>query len=185
MIEANDLKYGIVIKSNDELYLVLETQHVKPGKGPAYVRAKLKNFLKGNVIEKTFRSNEKIEDIYIERRNMQFLYKADDEYTFMDNKSYEQVTLTNDIIGESTKFLKEGMNVEIQFYNETPISVILPTFVELKVVSTEPGLKGDTVSTPMKPAKVETGATIMVPLFINEGDIIKIDTRTNTYIERV
>lgn len=185
MIDANDLRYGIVIKNENKLYLVIETQHVKPGKGPAYVKAKLKNFLEGNVIEKTFRSNEKIEDVYIERRNMQFLYKSGNEYTFMDNKTYEQITLTEEMIGDASKFLKEGMNVDIQFYNENPISVVLPTFVELKVVSTEPGVKGDTVSSPTKPATLETGVTVMVPLFINEGDIIKIDTRTNTYIERV
>ncbi len=185
MIDGNDLKYGTVIKVDGKLYIVLETQHVKPGKGPAYIKAKLKNFFEGNVLEKTFRSSEKVEDVYIDRRHMQFLYKSDGEYVFMDSENYEQISLNNELIGDSENFMKDGMELEVQFYEDKPISVILPTFVELKVIKTEPGLKGDTVSSPLKPATLETGAEVMVPLFVNEGDVIKIDTRNNAYVERV
>ncbi|MBN1897438.1 MAG: elongation factor P [Spirochaetes bacterium] len=184
MIEANNLKNGVIIRLENELFLVQGTQHVKPGKGPAYIKTKLKNFLKGNVLEKTFRSSEKVDDVYVDRRNMQFLYATGDEFTFMDNQTYDQITLSSKFLDSAKGYLKEGMNVDVLFLEEKPISVDIPIFVELEVVSTEPGLKGDTVSTPMKPAQVETGATVMVPLFINVGQKIKIDTRSNTYIER-
>lgn len=185
MINANDLKNGMIIKVGDELYIVSGFQHTKPGKGPAYMKTKLKNLIKGNVIEKTFRSNEKIENVYIERKSMQFLYEADGEYIFMDQENYEQLHLNKEYLKGSELLLKEGVNLEVQFYQENPISVIFPTFVELKVNQTEPGVKGDTVSNVMKPARLETGLQIQVPLFINEGDIIKVDTRDKSYNERV
>ncbi len=185
MINANDLKNGMIIKVNDELYIVSGFQHTKPGKGPAYMKTKLKNLIKGNVVEKTFRSNEKIENVYIERKSMQFLYEADGEYIFMDQENYEQLHLNQEYLKGSELLLKEGVNLEVQLHQGNPISVIFPTFVELKVNQTEPGVKGDTVSNVMKPAKLETGLQIQVPLFINEGDIIKVDTRNNSYNERV
>jgi len=184
LINANDLKNGMVIKVDNEMFIVVGYQHTKPGKGPAYMKVKLKHITKGNVVEKTFRSTEKIENVYIERKPMQFLYKSDNEFVFMDNNTYEQISISQDNLEGMEGFLKEGMDVEIQFYKNNPISVILPTFVELKVIKTEPGVKGDSVSTATKPAQLETGITIQVPLFINEGDIIKVDTRTKSYSER-
>ncbi len=185
MIAANSLKNGNVIDLDGEFYIVVGYQHVKPGKGPAYMKVKLKNLVKGNVIEKTFRSTEKINDVYIERKPMQYLYNSGNEYIFMDQETYEQIALSEEYIGDSANLLKEGEVVEVQFYKNNPISVILPTFVELEVVETEPGVKGDTVSGAMKPAKVETGLTVNVPLFVNVGDKIKVDTRDNSYVERV
>ncbi len=185
MIAANSLKNGNVIKVDDEFFTVVGLQHVKPGKGPAYMKVKLKNLIKGTVIEKTFRSTEKVEDVYIERKPMQYLYNNGDEYVFMDQENYEQISLSADYIGDSANLLKEGEILEVQFFQDKPISVIMPTFVELKVTHTDPGVKGDTVSGAMKPATLETGITINVPLFINEGDVIKVDTRENTYVERV
>ncbi len=185
MIAANSLKNGNVIKTDDNFFTVVGLQHVKPGKGHAYMKVKLKNLVKGNVVEKTFRAMEKVEDVYIDRKPMQYLYNNGDEYVFMDQESYEQISLSKDYIGDSVNLLKEGEILEIQFFKETPISVNMPTFVELKVTHTDPGIKGDTVSGALKPATLETGITINVPLFINEGDVIKVDTRENSYVERV
>jgi len=184
LISGNDLKNGTVIKTGGELFIVTGAQHIKPGKGPAYMKVKLKHLTKANVIEKTFRANEKIENVYVERKTMQFLYKADNEHIFMDKETYDQISITEDYLKGLTQLMKEGTDLEVQFYEEKPISVLLPTFVELKVIQTEPGVKGDTVTGAMKPAKLETGLTLQVPLFINEGDIIKVDTRDRSYNER-
>ncbi len=184
MVNGNELKNGNVIKSDGELYIVISAMHTKPGKGPAYMKVKLKHLTKANVIEKTFRSNEKIETAYIERKTMQYLYKSDDEYIFMDKKDYEQIPVSEDHIEGLQQLMKEGIDIEVQFYENKPISVVLPTFVALKVAGTEPGVKGDTVQGAMKPAKLETGLELQVPIFIKEGDSIKVDTRDKSYSER-
>lgn len=185
MINANDLRRGVMIKVDDELFIVLSFQHVKPGKGGAFVKTKLRNIKKNIIIEKTFRAGEKVEDIFIEKRKMQYLYNDGDNSIFMDIDNYEQESIPDQFIEDELKFLKEGQEVDVTFYEGEIISVELPTFVELKVTHTEPGLKGDTATTTFKPATIETGTIIQVPLFINEGDTLKIDTRTGEYIERL
>ncbi len=185
MITANDLRRGVMIKVDNDLFVVLDFQHVKPGKGGAFVKAKLRNITKNIIIEKTFRANEKVEDIFIEKRKMQYLYNDGDNAVFMDIETYEQENVPNEFIEEQLKFLKEGEEVDVDFYENQIISIELPTFVNLEVTHTEPGVKGDTATTAYKPATVETGAIVQVPLFVNEGDVIKIDTRTGEYIERV
>jgi elongation factor P len=174
-----------MIKVDDELFIVLSFQHVKPGKGGAFVKTKLRNIKKNIIIEKTFRAGEKVEDIFIEKRKMQYLYNDGDNSIFMDIDNYEQESIPDQFIEDELKFLKEGQEVDVTFYEGEIISVELPTFVELKVTHTEPGLKGDTATTTFKPATIETGTIIQVPLFINEGDTLKIDTRTGEYIERL
>jgi elongation factor P len=174
-----------MIKADDELFIVLSFQHVKPGKGGAFVKTKLRNIKKNIIIEKTFRAGEKVEDIFIEKRKMQYLYNDGDNSIFMDIDNYEQESIPDQFIEDELKFLKEGQEVDVTFYEGEIISVELPTFVELKVTHTEPGLKGDTATTTFKPATIETGTIIQVPLFINEGDTLKIDTRTGEYIERL
>ena len=185
MIIANDLRKGVIFKTGDELYVVRGFQHVKPGKGGAFVKAKLRNIKKNIIIEKTFRAGEKLEDIFIDKRKMQYLYSEGDSSVFMDIESYEQESIPNEFIEEEMKFLKDGEEVEVSFYENEIISVELPTFVEVKVTHTEPGLRGDTATATFKPAEIETGAKIQVPLFVNEGDVLKVDTRTGEYIERV
>jgi len=185
VITANDLRRGMMIKIEGELFAVVNFQHVKPGKGGAFVRAKLRNIKKNIIIDRTFRSAERIEDIYIEKKKMQYLYSDGDNSVFMDLVSFEQIHVPNDFIEEERGFLKEGEDVDVNLYEDEIISIELPTFVELKVTYAEPGVKGDTATTTFKPAVLETGARIQVPLFINENDIVKIDTRTGTYIERV
>ena len=184
MVSGNDLKNGMVIKSDGEMYIVTSVMHTKPGKGPAYMKVKLKHLTKANVIEKTFRAMEKIEKIYIERKTMQYLYKSDNEYIFMDKETYDQIPISGDYLTGSEQLMKEGIDIEVQFHENKPISVLIPTFVKLKVVKTEPGMKGDTVQGALKPAKLETGLEIQVPLFINEGEVIKVDTRDKSYSER-
>ena len=184
MITTNDLKNGMTLFYDNALYEVLYFQHVKPGKGGAFVRTKLKNLYSGAIIEKTFRAGEKVEQAILETKKMQFLYK-DEYYNFMDSDTYEQITISESQIQDKKKFLMENMEVTIVFYKGEPISIDLPLAIEAKVLETEPGAKGDTVSNTYKPAVIATGAKIQVPLFINEGDIIKIDTRTGEYITRV
>ena len=184
MYSTPDFRKGLRIELNNEPYIIVDFQHFKPGKGGAFVRTKLKNLLNGRVVDKTFRSGEKVGKPDIEEKEMQFLYN-DDEYHFMDNANYEQIALSAELIGDSKNFLQENTNVNILFYQNRPINLELPIFVELEVVEAEPGLKGDTASGASKPVTVETGAKIQVPLFIEEGDRLKIDTRTGEYIERV
>ncbi len=184
MITTNDLKNGMTVFYDDVLYEVLYFQHVKPGKGGAFVRTKLKNLYTGAIIDKTFRAGEKIEQAILETKKMQYLYK-DEHYIFMDTQTYEQVEIEDAFINEKKRFLVENLDVTVTFYKGKPISIELPITIEAKVIKTEPGVKGDTVSNVLKPAEIETGAKIQVPLFINEGDIIKIDTRTGQYITRV
>jgi len=184
MISSNDFKNRITINYEDILYEILYFQHVKPGKGGAFVRTKLKNLNNGSIIDKTFRAGEKVEQAILETKKMQYLYK-DEHYIFMDSKTYEQIPLNEEQIGDNKKFLLENIEVTIQFYKEKPISINLPIFIKAKVVKTEPGVKGDTISASLKSAEIETGAKIQVPLFINEGDVVKIDTRSGEYITRV
>ncbi len=186
MASTSDFKNGLCIKFNGVLYTITEFQHVKPGKGPAFVRTKLRNIKTGKVIDNTFTAGVKIDTVRIENRDCQYLYKDDMGYYFMDQKSFEQVTIEEHMIN-SPQFLKEGNAANVLFFadEELPISCDLPPFVELEITYTEPGVKGDTATNALKPATVETGATVNVPLFINTGEVVKIDTRSGTYSERV
>jgi elongation factor P len=186
MATTADFKNGLCIEFNNDLYTIVEFQHVKPGKGGAFVRTKLKSLTTGKVIENTFNSGVKITTARIERRPHQFLYKDDMGYHFMDANSFEQITLQESFIS-GAEFMKEGQEVEIVVHaeTETPLSCDLPAFVELLITYTEPGMRGDTATNATKPATLETGAVIQVPLFVNEDDKIRIDTRTNSYYERV
>ena len=185
MISTSDFRTGLTIEVDGEVYTIVEFQHVKPGKGSAFVRTKLKNARTGAVTERTFLAGEKMERAIMDRREMQYLYNSGDEYYVMDNETYEQYALTKDQIGDGIKYLKENMNVTVLFYQDKIFGVELPNFVELVVVDTEPGIKGDTASGGSKPAKLETGLVVQVPLFVNVGDTLRIDTRTGEYLERV
>jgi len=184
MISTSNFKNGLTIIYNGQLYKILYFQHVKPGKGGAFVRTKLKDLNSGAIIDKTFRAGEKMEQALLETKKMQYLYR-DEYYNLMDIKTFEQIQLNGDIIGESKDYLLENMELSVIFYKGKPISIELPIFIEAKVTKTEPGIKGDTVSSSFKPAEIETGAKLQVPLFISTGDIIKIDTRTGEYITRI
>lgn len=184
MISSNDFRTGITIELDGEVWAVVDFQHVKPGKGAAFVRSKLKNVRTGATLEKTFAAGEKLPRARVERREMQFLYASGDEYTLMDMENYEQVSLSAAAIGDGVKFLKENMMVDVLRFQGALIGVELPNSVELAVVETDPGVRGDTASGGTKPAKLETGAMVKVPLFINTGDVLRIDTRTGLYIER-
>ena len=185
MASTSEFRNGLVMLMEGELFSIVEFQHVKPGKGGAFVRTRLKNVKTGRVIDRTFRSNEKVEDVRLEKRQLQYLYAGDDEYIFMDLESYDQIHVSDCVVGEMSKFLKEEMVVEILFHGKDPIGVELPIFVELKIAETDPGVKGDTATGGTKPATLETGAAVQVPLFIQEGERIKVDTRTGYYVERV
>ncbi|MDR6560422.1 MULTISPECIES: elongation factor P [unclassified Arcicella] len=186
MATTADIKNGLVIKFNNDLFSIIEFLHVKPGKGPAFVRTKLKSLTSGKVIDNTFNSGVNIYPVRVERRVFQYLYAEEFGYTFMDNITFEQITLNKEMV-EAADLMKEGQEVEILINAETelPISCEMPPFVELTVTYTEPGIKGDTANSPKKPATVETGATIIVPLFIQTDEKIKVDTRTYEYAERV
>ncbi len=185
MISVNDFKRGVVIKLDGELYSVIEYQHVKPARGAAFVRSKIRHMKKGSVVERTFRGGEKVEDVKIVKRQMQYLYEEGDDLVFMDTESYEQESIPKKAIGDALKFIKEQDMVDIAMYEGEAITVVPPQTVVLKVIYAEPGLKGDTATNVLKPVKVETGAEVRVPLFINEGDMIKINTETGEYQERV
>lgn len=184
MISVNDFKTGLTVEVDGDIYTVLEFQHVKPGKGAAFVRSKLKNLRNGNIVEKTFRAGETISRAMIENRDVSYLYASGQEHTFMDNETYDQFTLTSDQLEWELNFLKENMNVKIVSYQGEIIGINLPNSVELKVIETEPGIKGNTATGATKNAKVETGLNVQVPLFINEGDVLLIDTRDGKYISR-
>ncbi len=185
MYSTADFKRGLKIEIDGTPYIIVEFQHVKPGKGGAFVRTKLKNLLNNRVVDQTFRSGEKVDKPDLMEREMQYLYRDEDRYCMMDNETYEQIMLTEEQVGEARLFLIENLNVEVLFFNQQPVAMELPNFVELAVAQTEPGVKGDTAAGGTKPAVLESGATVQVPLFISEGDRIKVDTRTGTYIERV
>ncbi len=185
MISTADFRNGARIELEGEPYYIVEFQHVKPGKGGAFVRTKLKSYKTGNVLDRTFRSGERFQEPNLEEREMQFLYAAGNSYTFMDTESFEQFTYDKKELGDNADLLKENMIAKILVYEHQPIAVELPIFIELKVVDAEPGVRGDTASGGSKPAVVETGATIKVPLYLEVGEVIKIDTRTREYVERV
>ncbi|GAB4417755.1 MAG: elongation factor P [Thermodesulfovibrionales bacterium] len=185
MISTNEFRKGAKIEYKGEPFEIVDFQHVKMGRGGAIVRTKLKSLKTGSVLEDTFRSGEKFESPQLEEKEMQYLYAEADLHYFMDTETFEQVPLSTSQLGESKKFLKENMIVKILNYRGVPLTVELPTFVELMVVQTEPGFKGDTASGGSKPATLETGVVVKVPFHINEGDVIRIDTRTSEYIERV
>ncbi|MEY4610141.1 MAG: hypothetical protein RL246_460 [Bacteroidota bacterium] len=186
MATTADIKNGMVIKYNDDLYSIIEFLHVKPGKGPAFVRTKLRSLTSGKVIDNTFNSGVAIYPVRVERRKFQFIYKDEFGFNFMDNESFEQILLNSNLV-VMADLMKEGQEVEILINteNESALSCELPPFVELKVTYTEPGVRGDTANSPKKPATVETGATITVPIFIEQDEVIKVDTRTYSYAERV
>jgi len=185
MADTSDFRNGMVIKFKNDLYKIVEFLHVKPGKGGAFVRSTLKNIFTGQQIENTFRAGEKIEEVRIVAKQMQFLYNDNDLYYFMDNENYEQIPVNREVLGENLRFLKENQQVKLLFNEEKPIDSEMPIHVELAVENTDPGVRGDTASGGTKPATLETGYVLQVPLFINEGEILKIDTRTGEYVERV
>ena len=185
MINAVDIKKGIVLKVEDKLYSVSFAQFVNPGKGSAFVRTKLKHIPKGNVIERTFKSSEKINDVELEKRYMQYLYPEHDEIVFMDRDDYEQIHIPKSMIEEFLPFMKEETPVEVNFYEGNAVSVIPPNFVELKVKYTEDGVKGDTAGTARKPVRLETDGEILTPLYIQKDDLIKVDLRDFSFVERV
>ena len=185
MISAGDFRNGITIEFENSVYQIIEFQHVKPGKGAAFVRTKLKNIISGGVVEKTFRPTEKCPQARIDRKDMQYLFADGDLYNFMDTETYDQIALNADTIGDALKFVKENEVCKICSHNGNVFAVEPPTFVELAITETEPGFKGDTATGATKPAVVETGATVYVPLFVEIGDKIKIDTRTGEYLSRV
>ena len=184
-ITAGDIRNGKTLEIEGSIFQVIEFQHVKPGKGAAFVRTKLKNIVSGGVVEKTFRPTEKLEEATIERKDMQYLYSDGDLYHFMDTETYDQIALNSDQIGDTLKFVKENEMVKVCSHKGNVFSIEPPLFVELQSTETEPGFKGDTATGATKPATVETGAQVNVPLFVEQGDVIKIDTRTGEYLSRV
>ncbi len=184
MISAGDFRNGVTIEVDGNIFQIIEFQHVKPGKGAAFVRTKLKNIINGGVVEKTFRPTEKFPQARIDRKDMQYLYEDGDLYTFMDTETYDQISLNKDTVGDALKFVKENEICKVCSHNGSVFAVEPPLFVELEITDTEPGFKGDTATGASKPATVETGAQVSVPLFVNQGDRIKIDTRTGEYLSR-
>ncbi len=185
MIDAGELKKGITIMLDGQLYQVLDYNHIKIGRGSAQIRIRLRDIKGGHTIERSFQASEKFAKVFLERRPVQFLYSDGDLYHFMDSETYDQFAVEKNLMGDALNYLKENMNLEIVIYKGSAIGVELPVSVELKVTETGPGFKGNTASAGGKPAKLETGITIQVPFFINTGDIIKVDTRTGEYLERV
>ncbi len=185
MYSTAEFKKGLKIEIDGTPYIIVDFQHVKPGKGGAFVRTKLKNLRNGRVVDQTFRSGERVKKPDLLEREMQYLYREGDRYCMMDNETYEQIMLTEEQVGEARLFLVENLNLQVLFFNQQPMAVELPNFVELEVAQTEPGVKGDTAAGGTKPAVLESGATIQVPLFISAGDRVRVDTRSGTYIERV
>jgi len=185
MYSTAEFKKGLKIEIDGAPLVIVDFQHVKPGKGGAFIRTKLKNLLTGRVVDQTFRSGERVKKPDLMEREMQYLYGEGDSFCMMDNETYEQIMLTPEQVGEARLFLVENLNVKVLFFNQQPVAVEVPNFVEQLIAQTEPGLRGDTATGGTKPATLESGAVIQVPLFINEGDRVKVDTRTGAYIERV
>ena len=184
-LSTNDLKNGMTLDLSDGLFSVVEFQHVKPGKGGAFVRTKLKNVRSGAVVEKTFRADEKVEQAVVDKREMQYLYRDGEQYVFMDNTTYDQLHVEPSALATASKFIKEGDSAVLNLYKDEIVGVDLPAAVELTITETDPGVQGDRVSGAKKPATVETGHVIQVPLFVNVGDRVKVDTRSGDYITRV
>ncbi|MCL2564980.1 MAG: elongation factor P [Defluviitaleaceae bacterium] len=185
MISASEFRNGITIEVDGDIYVIIEFQHVKPGKGAAFVRTKIRNLVSGSILEKTFRPSEKMPKAHIERKDMQYLYKDGNLYYFMDTESYEQSEIDAKDVGDSLKYVKENDTVKVLSHNGKVFGIEAAMFVELEITETEPGFKGDTATGATKPATLETGAVVAVPLFINIGDMVKIDTRTGEYLGRV
>ena len=183
-VSTADFKKGLKIEFDGQPYTIVDFQHVKPGKGGAFVRTKLKHMRQGRVIDNTFRAGEKVELVDFEEKHMQYLYK-DDRYHFMDTETFDQISLSPEEVGDARDFLKENTEVDILFIDGSPVTVELPTFMELAIAKTDPGIRGDTATGGSKPATLESGAVVQVPLFLNQGDIVKIDTRTAEYLGRV
>jgi elongation factor P len=184
VISSNDFRTGVTIEIDGGVWQVVDFQHVKPGKGAAFVRAKLKNVKTGAVVERTFNAGEKLPRARLDNRQMQYLYESDGMFCFMDNENYEQISMTEEQLGDAKQFLKENMNIGVLLFQEAVIGIEIPNSVELKVIETDPGIRGDTATGGKKPAKLETGYVVNVPLFINVGDVLRIDTRTGEYMER-
>ena len=185
MADTSDFRNGLIIKYKNDLFTIVEFQHVKPGKGGAFVRTTLKSLRTGRVLDNTFRSGEGIEIVRVERKKYQYLFREGDFLVCMDNETYEQLNIPKSLFGDGVGYLKESEEVEFLFNKDEIISVEIPIFVYLKVIETEPGFRGDTATGANKPAKLETGVSINVPLFINQGDVLKVDTRTGGYVERI
>jgi elongation factor P len=185
MPDTSDFRNGLIIRFKNDLFTLVEFQHVKPGKGGAFVRTTLKNLKTGRVLENTFRAGESIEPIRVERRKFQYLFREGDFLVCMDIETYEQISVPMHLFDEGVKFLKESEELDILFNGDEIINVEMPIFINLKVIETEPGFRGDTATNVTKPAKLETGASVAVPLFVNEGDVLRVDTRTGSYVERV
>jgi len=185
MISTNDFRSGVVVQLDGDLYAVVQAQHVKRGRGSAYVRAKVRNLKTGAITERTFNAGERVPLVYLERKTMQYLYHQGGQYVVMDNETYEQLSLGAELLGDAVSYLRDNMGVTLVFYEDRPIAVELPNAVELAVVETSPSLKGDTVSGSSKPATLETGLSVQVPFFVNVGDRIRVDTRSGEYLERV
>jgi len=183
-VSTAEFKKGLKIQHDGQPYTIVDFQHVKPGKGGAFVRTKLKHMRQGRVIDNTFRAGEKVELVDFDEKHMQYMYK-DDRYHFMDTETYDQISLSPDEVGDARDFLKENTEVDILFIDGSPVTVELPNFMELAIVKTDPGIRGDTASGGSKPAHLESGAVIQVPLFLNQGDVVKVDTRTAEYLSRV
>jgi elongation factor P len=184
MVSAGDFKKGLTIEIDGQVWVIVDFQHVKPGKGAAFVRTKMKNIMQGNVLERTFNPSEKFPKAHVETKSMEYLYSDGELYYFMDKETYEQIPLNHGQVEDALNYIKENMPVTIKFFKEVAFSVEPPNFVELEVTETEPGFKGDTATSGNKPAILETGAKIMVPLFVNQGERIRVDTRTGEYMER-
>ncbi len=184
-LSINEIKNGVTILVEGEVYMVVDFQHVKPGKGAAFVRTKMRNLRNNNILERTFRGDEKIEEAYIEEKKLQYQYSSSGMFHFMDQENYEDVAIAENSMAGKVKFLKDNIEVNAYYYKDEVLYVNLPNFVEYKIIHSEPGIKGDTAKSGTKPAVIDSGATINVPLFVNEGDRIKVDTRTGSYVERV
>jgi elongation factor P len=184
-VSTSDFKNGLKINIDGSPYVIIYFQHVKPGKGGAFVRTKIKNLLNGKTVDKTFRAGEKVTEAEIEERVMQYLYNDGEDCIFMDSKNFDQIPITDEVIGNNSKFLLENAEVSVLFYKGNPVNIDLPSFVELVISQSDPGVKGDTSSGATKPATLETGAVIQVPLFLKEGEKVRVDTRTGEYVERV
>jgi elongation factor P len=182
---TSDFRKGLKIELEGKPFVIVDFLHVKPGKGGAFVRTKIKNLVSGQVLDKTFRAGDRVEKPDLVEREMQYLYRDGDNYCMMDKETYDQILLNAAQVGENKNYLKENIDVKVLLFNDKPLAIELPNFVELAITKTEPGVRGDTASGGSKPATLETGAVIQVPLFLNEGDIVRVDTRTGEYIERV
>jgi elongation factor P len=184
-VDTSQFRNGLRIELDGNPFAIVYFQHVKPGKGGAFVRTKVKNLLNGKVVERTFRAGERVEEADVEDRTMQYLYQDGDSLVFMDTTSYEQIPIQRDQVGDDVNFLKENTEVDVLFWRGKPTSITLPSFIELQIAQCDPGVKGDTASNATKPATLETGAVVQVPLFVKEGETIRVDTRTGVYVERV